>query len=163
MQTKIKINGNELSFNGKTAISSRMRIVLLEELQKSMPSAITESKLMQSLHIQSRHTLNQHISQLRKVLSEFDGVSLVTHSKYGYSLKINAEMNTPETELAPHEKRVVDERNSLSEKVDKLCSFLGTEVYKSLPPDEQDLLDEQYQYMFGYLKILDKRIAKFTN
>lgn len=64
-------------------------------------------------------------------------------------------------ELAPHQIRVVQERDDLLEKVTKLNAFLSTELFATLSNDEQFLLNTQCQFMQGYLNVLEERIGNF--
>lgn len=64
--------------------------------------------------------------------------------------------------MAPHQQRVVDEKNDLNEKLGKLSSFIsGSEIYKKLPYDEQCRLKAQLFAMQMYFNILDDRIDNF--
>ena len=65
------------------------------------------------------------------------------------------------TALQPHQQRVVDERHELMFKVDKLKAFLGGEIFKTLPADEQQRLSRQAEVMTEYDSILKERIAHF--
>jgi hypothetical protein len=64
--------------------------------------------------------------------------------------------------LAPHQQRVVDESLALTEKLEKLESFLGGSVYASLPPAEQSRLSRQFLIMQLYEQVLSERILAFT-
>lgn len=63
------------------------------------------------------------------------------------------------TELLPHEQQLVEERNQLSERVDKLQEFTNTAVFKSLDVTEQCLMYEQLNHMKIYLGILNRRLS----
>lgn len=63
--------------------------------------------------------------------------------------------------LAPWQQRVVQEQAELSEKVEKLEAFLGSDQVEQLPTDQQDWLDLQCRAMALYLDVLNKRIAGF--
>jgi hypothetical protein len=61
------------------------------------------------------------------------------------------------------QQRVVDEKTELDSKIDKLKAFIvNNPVYKTLPPDEQALLNQQYDCMVEYAMILGQRIQKFV-
>lgn len=64
--------------------------------------------------------------------------------------------------MKPHEQRVVDEKNELGEKLEKLLTFLQTDLYKSLNEKEQELLYFQSQVMEDYYEVLQQRIDLFT-
>lgn len=64
-------------------------------------------------------------------------------------------------EFAPHQQRVVQERDELLEKVTKLHAFFSTELFSTLPHDEQFRLNTQFQFMQGYLSVLEERIGGF--
>jgi len=63
--------------------------------------------------------------------------------------------------MKPFQERVVEERISLGEKVQKLFHFFDTEEWDRLSPHAQTLLEEQYQAMKSYYEILCKRIKLF--
>ena len=66
--------------------------------------------------------------------------------------------------MQPHEERVVTEKQELDEKLAKLKSFCfspGSPVFKALPPEDRDLLEDQSTVMEQYSKILGRRIARF--
>jgi len=64
-------------------------------------------------------------------------------------------------EFAPHQQRVIDERNELAERLEKLEAFLHTDVYNNLNSAEQNLLDCQKIAMTQYLSTLNERIGIF--
>ena len=63
--------------------------------------------------------------------------------------------------MQPHQERVVAEQADLAEKVTKLHSFIGGDIYNSLDKDEQQRLVSQITYMRGYNDVLLKRIQAF--
>lgn len=65
-------------------------------------------------------------------------------------------------ELAPHQQRVVTEKQELDEKVERLAAFISeSPTYQTLSTDEQKRLAEQHHYMKNYSDILGARIAAF--
>ena len=64
-------------------------------------------------------------------------------------------------ELKPHQQRVVDEKRELDDKLTKLDTFGCTELFKSLPADEQGRLCRQHSLMEQYSAVLGERIAAF--
>jgi hypothetical protein len=55
--------------------------------------------------------------------------------------------------------RLIIERNELSERLDKLKAFLGTEAFlKTIEANQQVLLWSQSGLMQGYLNTLNKRL-----
>ena len=67
----------------------------------------------------------------------------------------------PATPMAPHQQRVVAEREELVHKIDKLTEFLKGDTFKSLPADEQDRLNRQLAIMEQYSNVLAERIVHF--
>lgn len=65
------------------------------------------------------------------------------------------------TALKPFQQRVIDEHAELSDKLDKLIAFIGTQTYLDLPAPERDRLWRQSIAMGEYLSILAQRIAAF--
>jgi hypothetical protein len=64
-------------------------------------------------------------------------------------------------ELQPHQKRVVDEKTELGEKLFKLMEFLKTPTFERLDIAEKDRLYRQQIAMRTYAGILTERIAAF--
>lgn len=58
--------------------------------------------------------------------------------------------------------RVVDEKVALSEKLDKLETFIDDSIYAGLPPTEQSMLSRQFLIMKLYEQVLAERIAGFS-
>ena len=68
--------------------------------------------------------------------------------------------------LLPHQQRVIDEKNELKEKTDKLQQFIGSDaesgkVFHELPAEDKELLLTQHSIMTQYAQVLDKRISRF--
>lgn len=63
--------------------------------------------------------------------------------------------------MQPHQQRVVDEKNELGERLTKLLAFIGTDLYKSLPEEDKELLFFQSQIMEDYFEVLEQRIERF--
>ncbi len=63
--------------------------------------------------------------------------------------------------MQPYQQRVVDEKNDLDSKRDRLRAFFGTDLYRELDPTEQSRLNRQLEAMTLYSNILAERIAAF--
>jgi|SRR5579863_3838216 len=65
--------------------------------------------------------------------------------------------------MQPHQQRVVAELKELTEKREKLATFLCTPngVCEKLPPDEQARLRRQFDIMVQYEGVLQERIDHF--
>jgi len=63
--------------------------------------------------------------------------------------------------MAPHQQRVVTEREELVHKLDKLTEFLKGDLYRSLSVDERERLARQHGIMEQYSNVLAERIAHF--
>ena len=63
--------------------------------------------------------------------------------------------------MEPHQERVIKEEAELSDKLNKLGAFIHGEVFKTLPEEEQELLQAQDDTMREYLEILRSRIDRF--
>ena len=63
--------------------------------------------------------------------------------------------------MQPHEKRVVDECFELSNKVDKLKTFLESDKSNTINSYDKILLKQQLQHMSNYLDVLERRIVIF--
>lgn len=64
-------------------------------------------------------------------------------------------------ELQPHQQRVVTEKSELDDKRQKLATFIGNEMYRTLGPMEQSRLNRQLEAMTLYANILGERIEAF--
>ena len=65
------------------------------------------------------------------------------------------------TQLQPHQQRVVDEKAELDQRREKLESFYSTSIFQGLPASEQSRLLRQGVAMRTYSEILGERIAAF--
>ena len=63
--------------------------------------------------------------------------------------------------MQPYQQRVVDEKDELDAKRDRLRAFFGTDLYRELDPTEQSRLNRQLEAMTLYSNILEERIAAF--
>jgi glycerol-3-phosphate O-acyltransferase len=63
--------------------------------------------------------------------------------------------------MAPHQQRVVTEREELVHKLDKLTEFLKGDLFRSLSTDEQERLQRQHRIMTEYSSVLAERINHF--
>lgn len=68
---------------------------------------------------------------------------------------------TAESTIPPHQQRVLDEKAELDIKLSNLLAFFGSEIYKSLPGQDQHLLQQQAVSMEHYSEILGMRIEGF--
>lgn len=67
-----------------------------------------------------------------------------------------------EKNLLPHQQRVVDEKNELFDKIQKLENFIEVSpIYKNLSLIEMEDLNDQMRFMKNYLNILKRRINRF--
>jgi len=66
------------------------------------------------------------------------------------------------TQLAPHQQRVVAERDELADRLAKLMAFFGTPMFAGLDAAERIRMRTQAHHMGGYLSILGDRIEAFT-
>jgi hypothetical protein len=65
--------------------------------------------------------------------------------------------------LQPHQQRVVNEHNELTERIDKLGMFLKTDQFGALESEEKRLLLEQHYYMRHYALTLEMRITRWRS
>jgi len=63
--------------------------------------------------------------------------------------------------MEEHQQRVVDEKNELDEKTQKLSEFFDNDLFAGLDEAEKDRLEQQYGVMQKYSRILGERIAAF--
>lgn len=63
--------------------------------------------------------------------------------------------------MQPHQQRVVEEKSELDERRTKLGEFKNTDLFASLPWQEQERLNTQAHIMTMYSAILGERITHF--
>ena len=63
--------------------------------------------------------------------------------------------------MLPHQKRVVNEKAELDEKIAKLETFQLGDIHKSLSEFDQWLLHDQLRAMLWYSQTLTRRIERF--
>ena len=63
--------------------------------------------------------------------------------------------------MEAYQKRVVEEKRELDEKLAKLEAFIDTEPCVALAGDEQDRMSRQQFIMRDYSKVLGERIEAF--
>lgn len=62
------------------------------------------------------------------------------------------------TELLPHQQRVVEERDALREKINKLTETMASPMWSLISGDERNLLVRQLRAMVNYCSILGERL-----
>ncbi|MGV0856857.1 crAss001_48 related protein [Empedobacter brevis] len=85
---------------------------------------------------------------------------------YDYKTKSKSEISRQVENLypnfAPHQQRVLEERDELNDKYLKLLNFIHhNQLYKGLSGIEQLTLKKQLDHMSGYLAVLNTRINRF--
>ena len=63
--------------------------------------------------------------------------------------------------MKPWQQRVCDEKDALQKKIIELEHFMWTEVFRSLPAEEQADLRNQKDAMIEYRDTLSRRIRRF--
>lgn len=66
-----------------------------------------------------------------------------------------------EKNYLPHQQRVVEELEELSDKSQKLSVFITGDIFAGLPEEEKKDLAEQLETMEKYADILERRIDRF--
>ena len=61
----------------------------------------------------------------------------------------------------PHQSRVFQEQLELNQKIERLETFLTTELFMQLDEEDQSLLSQQLDIMMSYNDILKRRIERF--
>lgn len=67
----------------------------------------------------------------------------------------------PDTSLAPHEQRVVAERNELLKRIGNLAAFIDGDKFDAIREASKSNLFDQYLAMNAYCEALDRRINLF--
>ena len=63
--------------------------------------------------------------------------------------------------MEAYQQRVIDERNELEEKINRLRVFIGTGTYIRLDTIDRELLRAQITLMISYSRVLTRRIERF--
>lgn len=64
--------------------------------------------------------------------------------------------------MQPHQQRVIEEKEELDIKIEKLTSFFETKLFHEIDILEQNRLKTQLHHMGEYSKILSDRINNFN-
>ncbi len=64
--------------------------------------------------------------------------------------------------MEPFQLRVIDEKTELDEKIGRLKPFTVSDLFRSLPADEQQRMLRQQVLMELYSEVLGQRIAAFS-
>lgn len=63
--------------------------------------------------------------------------------------------------MEEYQQRVVDEKNELDERLEKLVAFSNSDFFAGLPAAEQERMNTQRHLMCGLSAVLGARIAAF--
>lgn len=63
--------------------------------------------------------------------------------------------------MPPHQRRVLNEKYDLDDKINKLQTFIKGEAFIRLPEAEADRLLRQASYMISYAEVLSERVDAF--
>ncbi|WP_428743187.1 crAss001_48 related protein [Tenacibaculum sp.] len=66
-----------------------------------------------------------------------------------------------ESDYAPHQLRVIEEKKELDMKLFNLSNFLFSEKFEELEMSDKHLLNSQFDIMRRYSEILETRIKNF--
>lgn len=75
-------------------------------------------------------------------------------------VQINADASAAPA-LPPHQQRVIDEKDELDSKLQKLSAFFDTPIFAGLNEAEKQRLVRQEAAMDAYSQVLGERIAAF--
>ena len=64
--------------------------------------------------------------------------------------------------MQPYQQRVVEEKEQLNERIDKLYAFTSSPAFRRIPEDERNRMIRQLRAMGAYSAILHERIEAFT-
>lgn len=64
--------------------------------------------------------------------------------------------------LEDHQLRVINEKEELDDRLEKLCLFCYGRTFQTLPLMERERLNQQRHLMMNYSAILGARIAAFS-
>lgn len=117
-------------------------------------------------HREARGDENQHRDEqegarrdILLALMEVVNVATPEELLYRVGLAFKPVMTHPG--LAPHQHRVVVEKEDLDDRLDKLNAFFSTSIFGALPMTEQARLRRQAVAMRIYSEVLDERIQAF--
>lgn len=59
--------------------------------------------------------------------------------------------------------RVINEKVELEDKINKLTTFISSNIFDTLPKEDRILLTRQLAFMEGYYETLQQRIERFSD
>lgn len=65
--------------------------------------------------------------------------------------------------MKPYQERVIEEKQGLDSRIERLTAFIYTHVFESLDDAEQSRMRIQLSIMQAYATVLGERIAHFTD
>jgi hypothetical protein len=100
-----------------------------------------------------------HIPEGTKMVERQD----LGNPKWRSSANNNTNAMTYATIYAPHQQRVIDEKNELDDKATKLSAFIAENpLFEKLDAAEQERMKVQNDLMWQYSEVLGQRIAAFN-
>ena len=113
-------------------------------------------------YIRQRPTLKEDDSQSHCYCNQQNKRGTRKFKKFGS--KYAAPFLAAEMIMLPHQQRVVDEKNELFDKVEKLDAFIKTNpIFWQMELQDRQLLEEQLKHMNAYWNVLRQRVEGFTN
>lgn len=88
--------------------------------------------------------------------------SLNSLSKVNMMIGMKPNPSNVSSNLAPWQQRVLDELAQLTERLDKLATYLQSDSYSQLSEEDQRLLSDQAEVMVAYQAILQARIDSWS-
>ncbi len=64
--------------------------------------------------------------------------------------------------MLPYQERVIAEKSALDQNISSLATFTESDIFPTLPEDEQDRLNRQLVIMDDYSAVLGERISAFS-
>lgn len=122
--------------------------------------------LAESRHREDRGDENRHREEQEKarrdvLLALMEVVNVATPEELLDRVLLAFKPVVPHPGLAPHQHRVVVEKDDLDDRLDKLNAFFSTHIFGALPVTEQARLRRQAVAMRIYSEVLDERIQAF--
>lgn len=71
-------------------------------------------------------------------------------------------MNNEKQTMQPYQQRVIEEKEELDLKIDRLFAFRSGSGWEKIPVEAQKILNLQYHVMVTYSLILELRIKSFN-
>jgi hypothetical protein len=147
----------------QAAATNRFRVIENKAIRRALTDLdviLSRSPIKSANRMLAFRHIEDASMRLGKDLQECSEPNPYPNSKDTSNTIVDA--TAPEvSKLPPHQQRVIEERQELENRRQKLSAFFGTQMFESLNPAEKERMKRQHDMMEGYSTVLGERIAAF--